>query len=342
MSIGWSHDSQEPGSTHQVDQLVRRPAVGHDEDSPQPGAHRVAVLVERRRRGVVAMGDLGAVGLEEPQRWAGQRDRAEHRVVDVDEQALARGLLPARRPRRWCAPCRPGSRPRPAGPAAPRRPSRRRPARPARSSARGWRRARGCWPGPSVVASTSKPSQNRRHRPSLPTAIWTLRRGSGTARRARSRGGGCPGPRRPRRRRSTGCPGTRAPRRSRPAARCARRSPRRSGRARAARRARRTRRTSRPAGPRSARRPAAGRRARSRSATSARPRPGRSGRSRRGRPRSVVAEAGDREHHQPRVALVQRLEPEPEPLEHPGAEVLDEHVRPVDQLQQHLACRRRP
>ena len=50
----------------------------------------------------------------------------------------------------------------------------------------------------------------------------------------------------------------------------------------------------------------------------------------------VVAEAGDRQHDQPRVALVQRRDPEAEPLEDAGAEVLDQHVGPVDQAQQDL------
>ena len=52
---------------------------------------------------------------------------------------------------------------------------------------------------------------------------------------------------------------------------------------------------------------------------------------------AVVPEAGDRQHHQPRVALQQRLDAEAEPLEHAGAEVLHEHVGPVDQPQQHVA-----
>src|SRR5262249_11490571 len=49
----------------------------------QPGAHRLVVLPERRR-GLV--GNPPAVG--EPQRRAGQGDRAERRVLDVQQQAL--------------------------------------------------------------------------------------------------------------------------------------------------------------------------------------------------------------------------------------------------------------
>ena len=52
---------------------------------------------------------------------------------------------------------------------------------------------------------------------------------------------------------------------------------------------------------------------------------------------AVVAEAGDRQHHEARVALHERVDPEPEALEDAGAEVLDEHVGAVDELQQHLA-----
>ncbi len=54
---------------------------------------------------------------------------------------------------------------------------------------------------------------------------------------------------------------------------------------------------------------------------------------------AVVAEAGDRQHHEPRVALHQRVDPEPEALEHPGAEVLDQHVGAVHEPQEHLAVR---
>ncbi len=50
--------------------------------------------------------------------------------------------------------------------------------------------------------------------------------------------------------------------------------------------------------------------------------------------RSVVAEAGDREHHQARVAGLERLDAEAEPVEHAGAEVLHQHVGPVDQPEQ--------
>ena len=52
--------------------------------------------------------------------------------------------------------------------------------------------------------------------------------------------------------------------------------------------------------------------------------------------RAVVPEAGDGQHDQPRVQLVQRGEPETQPVEHPGAEVLHQYVRAADQLEQGL------
>ena len=53
------------------------------------------VLVERRGCAVVAAGGLLAVATgEEPQRRAGQRQAAQRRVLDVDEQALAQRLVP--------------------------------------------------------------------------------------------------------------------------------------------------------------------------------------------------------------------------------------------------------
>jgi hypothetical protein len=55
--------------------------------------------------------------------------------------------------------------------------------------------------------------------------------------------------------------------------------------------------------------------------------------------RSVVAETGDREDHQPRVAGLQRLDAEAEPVEHAGAEVLHQHVGPVDQAEQDVLVR---
>ena len=60
----------------------------------EPRADAVGVAVEDGRGPVLGPGHLGAVVGEEPQRWAGQRDRAEGRVVDVDQQTLAAGLLP--------------------------------------------------------------------------------------------------------------------------------------------------------------------------------------------------------------------------------------------------------
>ena len=51
----------------------------------------------------------------------------------------------------------------------------------------------------------------------------------------------------------------------------------------------------------------------------------------------VVTEAGDRQHDEARVARHQRLDAEAKPVEHAGAEVLDEHVGPVDEGEQHVA-----
>ena len=54
---------------------------------------------------------------------------------------------------------------------------------------------------------------------------------------------------------------------------------------------------------------------------------------------AVVTEPGHGQHHEARVSLLQELEAQPESVEHAGPEVLDEHVSAVDQLQQYLAIR---
>src|ERR1022692_927853 len=59
----------------------------------QPAADRLAVLVEQRRRQVLSPSGLPAAGLE-PQRRPGQPDRAERRMVHLDQQPLRPGLLP--------------------------------------------------------------------------------------------------------------------------------------------------------------------------------------------------------------------------------------------------------
>src|SRR3954453_5547671 len=61
----------------------------------QPGPHRVAVRVERRRRHVPVAGDLLPSAVEEAQRRPRQLERAEGVVVDGDLQALAGYLVPA-------------------------------------------------------------------------------------------------------------------------------------------------------------------------------------------------------------------------------------------------------
>jgi hypothetical protein len=53
--------------------------------------------------------------------------------------------------------------------------------------------------------------------------------------------------------------------------------------------------------------------------------------------RTVVTEAGDRENDEPGVEFLQRRDPEPEPLEHAGTEVLDQDVGAAYQVEQHLA-----
>jgi hypothetical protein len=56
--------------------------------------------------------------------------------------------------------------------------------------------------------------------------------------------------------------------------------------------------------------------------------------------RPVLAEAGDAQHHQPRVALQQDVRAEPPLLQHAGAEVLDEHVGVGGELAQQLLALR--
>ena len=53
--------------------------------------------------------------------------------------------------------------------------------------------------------------------------------------------------------------------------------------------------------------------------------------------RTVVPEAGDREHHQPGVELVQPRDREAEPVEHADPVVLHQHVGALDQPGQHVA-----
>ena len=162
---------------------------------------------------------------------------------------------------------------------------------------------------------------------------------SGTGRRGRSRGGGCPGRAAPRRRRSSGCPGRRARRRWRRAggaddapaagARCAR----------AGRRRRRTRRTCRRAG--------------RRSGTPTRVRVVGVGAGQRHQPGlalgdlvvaraaalgAVVAEPADRQDDQAGVELVQPLDREAEPVQHAGAEVLQQDVGVAHQAGQDAAA----
>ena len=66
----------------------------HAPPPADPGADLVGVLVEQRRRGVVLPRDLVAGRVEEAERRAGQRDVPQRRVLHVDEQALAGDLVP--------------------------------------------------------------------------------------------------------------------------------------------------------------------------------------------------------------------------------------------------------
>src|SRR6478752_8454854 len=59
----------------------------------EPAQYFVRVLTQRRGSGVRAVPFL-AGGFEEAQWWAGQLDRSEHRMLDVDQQALRAGLIP--------------------------------------------------------------------------------------------------------------------------------------------------------------------------------------------------------------------------------------------------------
>ena len=248
-------------------------------------------------------------GVEEPQRRPGQLDRTEHGVLDVDQQALRPGLVPVvdllqvldlaagHADLRTASPAGRGSSSRrtPASTAARTTAAVAHPLGVAGELRSGQRDAEGgCEPGPQSLRTRRRSARRRRR--------------SGTARRGRWTDGAGPRPWGPRRPPSTGCPGRRARRPRWPAARC---GPARRGRcwpARAASRAPRRRRTSRPAGRRSARPTLVG--------------VSGSGPGHRHQTglalgdlvvagpaalRPVVAETGDRQHHQRRVELGQPL-----------------------------------
>ena len=198
-------------------------------------------------------------------------------------------------------------------------PRSRRPARPAGPPAPGWWRTarRRC------RAARTVPATGARCR----TRSAPVRRRCGTGRRARSTGGGCRSRAAPRARRSTGCPGRRARRRPRRAGWCAR-----PGRVRCVSRSCSAASDAVGAvhpGQQVADRDADLRRL-VRRGTGQRHQPGLALRdlvvARAAALGPVVAEAGDREHHQPRVDLVQPLDREAEPVEHAGPEVLHQHV----------------
>ena len=248
----------------------------------EPPQHRVGVLTEQRRCGVVEA-PLGAVLVEEPQRRTRQLDPTERRVIDVEHQSLGPGLLPLvhllqilhlaaghpdlGQPVRAARRSTTGRTRHPPPPGPP----------PSSGPGRGWWRSRARSPAgrrPARTAPTVPPIRPR-SAPSRPRC--------GTARTGRSTGGAGPPPGAPPRPPSTGCPDRRAPRPPRPAARCGPTRRVRWSPARAVRPPPRRRRTSPRAGRRSAPRPSSESPDRGRSSTSGPPRPGRSGRSRPGR-----------------------------------------------------------
>jgi hypothetical protein len=58
--------------------------------------------------------------------------------------------------------------------------------------------------------------------------------------------------------------------------------------------------------------------------------------------RARVAEPADRHEDEPRVALGQHLVTETQTIHHPGPAVLDERVRGVGQLEEHVSVRSKP
>ena len=289
--------------------------------TPAAGPARRARPAPRRRarRAAAAGGAAPPSSPVEAQRRAGQRDRAEAAVLDVDEQPLRAGLLPvvdaveradlARRARRPARGRRSDVVDEPVGE---RRVHQR------RSAPRGARRGRGSARSAGPSASSPTTGANLRHSPSLPTATCTIAslqrnepygeidgwwlpcaRGTSPGHRVAGALEGVDADDR----------GEQRGAHDRSRGRCApaRRGPRR----------RRTRRTSRPAGRRSGRR---------RGSASSGVRAGERHQPRlalgdlvvAGAPalRAVVAEAGDRQDDQARVELVQPLDGEAEAVEH--------------------------
>ena len=222
MSIGWSQDSKDPGSTtrsisSRADQrwlIAGCPshAATARTDSPCWSSAGGAACG--------AVRDLGAVGLEEAQRWARQRHWTEDRRGPRRSAGPGWRSAPSRRPRRWV-------RTLPAGtPTSARCASNGSASQSAKTSstssivllAVGYSLA-GSWP----VPRSSHPHRSLRRSgataPRCRLRSGHCRRDSGRARTARSTGDGCPAPGRPRPRLSTSCPGRRARRRSRRAAR---------------------------------------------------------------------------------------------------------------------------
>ena len=162
------------GVEHEVEQLAARPAVGSSLARSEPGPDR------RRRAGRAAGGAAWSRRVTSAPSASKKRSGGPGSVTvpsvgcsTSTQQSLAERSGPTRRPRRGCGPCRPARRPRPAGPAAARRPSRRTPPRPPRSPGRARATRSALVARPSASGSSSKPAQNRRHSPSLPSAICT-------------------------------------------------------------------------------------------------------------------------------------------------------------------------
>ena len=268
------------------------------------------MLVQGGWGAVVAPGHLGAVAVEEPQRRPGQRELAQGRRARRRPAALATASGPRCRPRRGCAPS-PAGMPASASLASSGSASQVREggldhldhALPVARPARGW------WPCPRPPGRGRRPSQSRATDPRSRPRSARSRRGSGTGRRERSTGGGCPARGRPRRPRSSGCPGRRA-RRPRAASSDVRTTVPRPVRSPLVQRGEHAVRAVHPgeqvgdrdADPLRVLGPGAGQRHEAGLALGdlvvAGP----------ATLRPVVAEAGDREHHQPRVEAVQRLD----------------------------------
>ena len=317
---------------------------GHAPGSSSSQARTAApCCVQRWAAPVSRAGHLGPGRSKKRSGGPGSVSRPERGVLDVDREALAGDLVPRVDLVEGAHLARGDRRPRRAGPARLGRPGRERRLddldRPARGrhplgvgGQAGGRRVdveAGAEPAPQALAA------DRDLHAAVGAVEQPVRRDRGVVVALR--------PADLARRRSTGCPGRRARRRSRRAARCGPRCPAPV----------RSRSSSAARTPYAPYMPAS----RSEIGTPDLLRVVGAGAGQRHQPGlalrdlvvagaaalgAVVPEAGDREHHQPRVQLLQRLEAEPEPLQHAGAEVLHQHVGAADQGEQQRPGRPRP